>query len=518
MASYNARFPKANVLMSQSFWRSPRVWAALAVVILLVAGAWWWWQRDANDAPQYRLVKVERGPLTASVSATGTVNPVTSVQVGSQVSGQIKELMVDFNSTVKQRQLIARIDPETFEYRVRQAQADTEAARSSLNRAQVNLINVQRELNRAKELVARNFISPAELDSRQSAFDLAQAEVRTAQATVAQREASLASSRVDLARTEIRAPVDGVVIKRSVDVGQTVAASLQAPELFVIAKDLRDMQVETSIDEADVGRIRIGLKATFTVDAFPGRTFSGEVKQVRKAAQTVQNVVTYTALVSASNEQGLLMPGMTANVRIVTDTRESVLKVANGALRYRPPGEPATAPEPGKAGETKAAPATGGGGGGQGAQFRERLVNELKLDAGQQAALDPILAEMRNKFMGLRDLPEEARGKAAGAIRADVRARIEAILKPEQKTRYAEIVAEQAAARGGSGGNTRGRVWVADDGKPRALNVRVGLTDGTASEITGDGITEGMEVIIGTQGSTTSPAPAQKGAPPRMFF
>jgi HlyD family secretion protein len=493
---------------------------ALLVLALAIAGAVVWQQsRKADEAPRFRTVKVERGPITATVSATGTLNPVTSVQVGTQVSGQIKELFVDFNSVVKKGQLVARIDPETFEYRVRQAQADTEAARSALGRAQVSLINVQRELNRTKELVARNFVSPAELDARQSAFDLAQADVRNAQAVVAQREASLASARVDLGRTEIRAPVDGVVIKRSVDVGQTVAASLQAPELFVIARDLRDMQVDASIDEADIGRIRVGQRASFTVDSFPGRSFNGEVKQVRKAAQSVQNVVTYTVLITAANESGQLMPGMTANVRIVTDTRESVLKVANAALRFRPPGE-AAADKGGKAGDSKAADAKGapaaGGQAGQGAQFRERLVSELKLDADQQARLDPILADMRNKFMALREMPEEARGKMGAAIRAESRARIEDILRPEQKARYAEIVAEQA---GRSGGAASGRVWVLDNGKPKALNVRLGLTDGTATEVSGEGIAEGLEVLSGTQGAQASGggAPA-KGGPPRMFF
>ena len=173
-----------------------------------------------------------------------------------------------------------------------------------MGRAQVAQVIAERDLKRTKELVARNFVSPAELDRAQSTFDLAAAEVRTAQAIVQQRAAQLATARVDLSRTEIRAPVDGVVIKRSVDVGQTVAASLQAPELFIIAKDLRDMQVDTSIDEADVGRIKIGLRETFTVDAFPGRQFSGEVRSVRKAAQNVQNVVTYIAIISANNERG----------------------------------------------------------------------------------------------------------------------------------------------------------------------------------------------------------------------
>jgi HlyD family secretion protein len=490
--------------------------AALAVAV----GGYLWTQRGATDAPSFRTGKVERGPITATVSATGTLNPVTSVQVGTQVSGQIKELYVDFNSPVKKGQLIARIDPETFEYRVRQAQADTEAARSAQNRAQVSLVNTQRELNRTKELVARNFVSPAELDAKQAQFDLAQADVRNAQAVVAQREASLASARVDLGRTEIRAPVDGVVIKRSVDVGQTVAASLQAPELFIIAKDLRDMQVETSIDEADVGRIRIGQRASFTVDSFPGRNFNGEVRQVRKAAQNVQNVVTYTVLVTANNDAGQLMPGMTANVRIITDTRESVLKAPNAALRFRPPGATAAADRKGGSndggGVSKGAPAAGGAG--QGEQFRQRLVTELKLDAEQQARLDPILAETRNKFMAARELPEEQRGKALAAARSESRARIEDILRPEQKTRYAELVAEQAGRAGTTAGTmTRGRVWVLADGTPRAIEVRVGLTDGTMTEIAGDGIAEGTELLVGTIGASSGPAPA-KGGPPRMFF
>jgi HlyD family secretion protein len=418
---------------------------------------------------------------------------------------------------VKAGQLIARIDPETFQYRVRQNEADLEAARAAAGRAQVSLANAQRDLARTRELVAREFVSSADLDRAQSQFDLAKAELTSAQAVIAQRSAQLASARVDLGRTEIRAPVDGVVIKRSVDVGQTVAASLQAPELFVIARDLRDMQVETSIDEADVGRIRVGQRATFTVDAFPGRTFGGEVRQVRKSAQTVQNVVTYTVLVSAANADGQLMPGMTANVRIVTDTRDSVLKVANAALRFRPPGESAAAD--GKANEkandrTAEKAAAPSGGGGQLQQLRDRLVAELKLDAAQQARVQQVFDQARGRFMGLRDLPEEARAKAAATVRAEIRAAVEEILRPEQKARYAEIVAE-TSGRGGTA--ARGRVWVLAEGRPRAVDVRTGLTDGAATEVSGAGIDEGVEVIVGVQAPPT-PAPAAKALAPRMMF
>ena len=501
--------------------RSRQIIIVLGLLALAAGGAWWYFTRQP-DAPTYRTAKIERGPITATIASTGTLNPVTSVQVGTQVSGQIQQLFVDFNSPVKKGELIARIDPETFQYRVRQAEADLESSRSSVGRAQVAQVIADRDLKRTKELVARNFVSPAELDRAQSTYDLAAAEVRTAQAVVQQRAAQLATSKVDLSRTEIRAPVDGVVIKRSVDVGQTVAASLQAPELFVIAKDLADMQVDTSIDEADVGRVRIGLRATFTVDAFPGRQFSGEVRSVRKAAQNVQNVVTYIAIISANNDRGELLPGMTANVRIVTDTRDSVLKVPNAALRYRPPGESA-ADKSATKGEDKSksvqadASAKGGSGGGQMNQFRDRLMTELKLDADQQQRLEPIFAEMRNKFMGLRDLPEDARARQSAAIRADMRARVEEVLKPEQKTRYAEMLTEMSG-RAGSGQSTRGRIYLLEAGKPRAVDVRVGLSDGTNSEVSGDGVTEGAEAIIGQQGGPGSTPPAPKAGSPKMMF
>ncbi len=489
--------------------------AALIVLALAAAAAaYYWFTRVEQQAPTYRFAKVERGPLTAAVAASGTLNPVTSVQVGTQVSGQIKELFADFNSPVKAGQLIARIDPETFQYRVRQNEADLEAARAAAGRGQVALANAQRDLARTRELVAREFVSPADLDRAQAQFDLARAELNSAEAVVAQRGAQLASAKVDLARTEIRAPVDGVVIKRSVDVGQTVAASLQAPELFIIARDLRDMQVETSIDEADVGRIRVGQRATFTVDAFPGRTFHGEVRQVRKSAQTVQNVVTYTVLVSAANPDGTLMPGMTANVRIVTDTRESVLKVANAALRFRPAGESAAAAD-GKGNADKATPAAGNtAGGGQLQQLRERLTAELKLDQEQQARVQALVDQSRSRFTALRDLPEEARARAAATVRAELRAGIEEILKPEQKARYAEIMAETA---GRNTGAARGRVWVLAEGRPRAVDVRTGLTDGSSTEISGDGIEDGIEVITGAQ-SAPATTPAARTAAPRMFF
>lgn len=348
----------------------------LALAVLLAGAAYGGYRAFLAPAaaPAWKFANVERGPITASVSATGTLNPVVAVQVSSQISGQIREIFVDFNSLVKSGQLIARLAPETYEHRVNQAAADLEAARATqavqqaeIYRAQVNLADAERDLERKQTLVGKNFISPAELDKAKTVLEAARAQRRVVEAQaqnsaalVRQREAQLAQARVDLSRTEIRAPVDGIVIKRSVEPGQTVAASLQAPEMFVIAQNLTDMRVETAIDEADVGRLQVGQEATFTVDAFPGKRFKGSVTQVRKAAQVVSNVVSYTVVISASNPDLILLPGMTANVRIVTAQKDAVLKVANAALRFRPPaaeGEAKSAPagrRPGMGGRSNA--------------------------------------------------------------------------------------------------------------------------------------------------------------------
>lgn len=347
-----------------SWYKKKWVWLLLLVVLLAVGiGSAFWLKK--SDNPQYRTAKIERGTLTASVAASGTLAPVVSVQIGSQVSGQLKEVLVDFNSIVKKGDLIARIDPETFEYKVRQAQADLDAAkaqvltqqatiaaqRATLSQIQVSLADARRDLERKEQLQAKNFISGADVDKARATANALAEQVKAAQAqvevaianagnvaaVVKQREASLAQTRVDLERTAIRSPISGIVIKRSVDKGQTVAASLQAPELFIIAENLTEMRVDTAIDESEIGKIKLGQPASFTVDAFPGKTFEGKVQQIRKSALSVSNVVTYLVEVSAPNPDLLLLPGMTANVRVVTDVREGVLKVPNSALRFRPP-------------------------------------------------------------------------------------------------------------------------------------------------------------------------------------
>ena len=532
-------------------------WITTAVVIALAGGgAWWWTQRAKADDVTYRTAKLERGNLQATVSASGAVNPVKQVSVGTQVSGQIKELFVDFNSEVKAGQLIALIDPESFEYRVRSAQADVDSAsaavltaqaniaasNAAVSRAKVDMAEAQRDLDRQQSLVDKGFVAQSVADkarslvasnaetvkAAQAQLGVTQAQIKSAQANVQQRESALAQARIDLSRTKITSPVDGMVIKRAIEKGQTVAASLQAPELFVIAQNLSDMQVDASIDESDVGRIRNGQKASFTVDAFPGQTFDGEVRQVRKAALTVANVVTYVAVVAFTNTGGKLLPGMTANVRVITDQRQDVLKVPNAALRVRIAGvEPAAqgasdaassaasngsvlsaTAQAGQGVAQGGAPASGqgsGGGGGSGggpqAEFRNRLMTDLQLTADQLAKVDAIYAQARPQYGALRDMAAEDRTKARERITADTRAKIGDLLTAEQKPKYAALLADA-----GSRTSTRGRIYLQDaDGKPVATNVRLGVTDGTSTELlvqanspNADLLKEGALVVIGT--------------------
>jgi HlyD family secretion protein len=519
---------------------NPAKIAAVLVVVALAGGGWYWVdQRSGAGDTKYRLAKLERGPLQAVVVASGTLNAVTTVQVGSQVSGQILEIFADFNTQVKKDQVIAKIDPQSFELRVNQTRADVDAAKSAVavamsnlaaqkaevGRVKVALADAERDLNRKKMLVEKNFISPAELDKARTLYDstreqlkaveaqigVVESQITSAQATVKQREALLKQAQVDLERTIIRAPVNGTVILKNIDAGATVAASLQAPVLFTIAQDLRDMQVEAAIDEADVGRLRVGQQATFTVDAFPRRSFTGEIRQIRKSPVNVQNVISYTVVISAANPDQSLLPGMTANVRVVVDSRDNVLKVANAALRFRPAGSPEA--------KAEAQAAASGGGGGAAQQFRQRVYDELKPDEGQKAKLDQIFDDVRQKMMAMRDMPKDGdRRKAGERLRGDTRERVMAILNDTQKPIYERLLAEMSAARSGGAVAAPGRLWVpVAGGPPKAVDVRTGLTDGTSTEIMEGPLKEGDEVILGVG---EAPGAAKKsGGPagPRMF-
>ena len=512
--------------------------AFLAVLLAALAAGGWYWVQSRNDDGEvrYRLAKVERGALAAVVVASGTLNATTTVQVGSQISGQVKEIFADFNTAVKKDQVIARIDPSTFELRVNQARADLDSAQSavavarsnqaaaqaSLGQVKVTLADAQRDYERKKSLVDKNYISGAELDKAKTLLDstreqlkaveaqlsVSQAQIRSALAAVKQRESLLKQAEVDLERTVIRAPVDGTVILRNVDAGQTVAASLQAPVLFTIAQDLRDMQVEAAIDEADVGRLRTGMPATFAVDAFPRRNFAGEIKQIRKSPVNVQNVVSYTVVITAANPDLALLPGMTANVRIAVDQRANVLKVPNAALRFRPvgtvePRAPADAPQAAQQG------------GGQGVQeFRNRIVQELKPTETQKAQLDEIYNEARQKFARIRDMKGEGnRRKEVERIRGETNARIAEILTAEQRPAWERLLSE-AGSRGPA---SSGRVYVLEGGAPKPLEVRLGLSDGTSTQVL-SGLTENQEVIVGTAEARGAASGPGGGLPRARFF
>jgi len=297
-----------------------------------------------NGKVNYRAMKVERGAVQSLVTATGTLNALVTVQVGSQVSGRIMELKADFNSVVRKGQVVAHLDPALFEAQVEQARANLASSTANVERMRVAEAEAARALRRGKELFAQRLISESEREAAQSAFDSAVANVRSADAQREQAQASLNSATVNLEHTTIYAPVDGIVISRDVDVGQTVAASLQAPTLFTIAGDLRQMQVHSNISEADVGRIQVGQKATFSVDAFPERKFEGTLTQIRNSPTTVQNVVTYIGIIDVSNDDLALKPGMTATVSILAARRDGVLKLPNIALRFKPPTAAASAP------------------------------------------------------------------------------------------------------------------------------------------------------------------------------
>ena len=423
-----------------------------------------------NAEVRYATAAVDRGDVVEVVGATGTVQAVTTVQVGSQVSGTIQNLYADFNSTVKKGQVLARLDPSLFQARVEQARANLISARANLERSKAMVEDTRQKYERARELAAQNLLPQSDLDTARSNQDAAVAQVKASQAAVSQSVASLNQADVDMAHTVITSPIDGVVIARNVDVGQTVAASLQAPVLFVIANDLRNLQVNASIDEADVGRVQAGQEVEFRVDAYPDQTFPGRVQQVRLQPTTVQNVVTYNAIITVDNPQQRLMPGMTATVSIVVRRAEDVLRIPAAALRFRPEGFDASRrqrPRQGQEGGTAAAagpggrPERAGGAGGGGGQAGGRSWT-----GGGGRAAGPGNA-----------------GEAAGA------------------------------GNGGASGRPSLVFVLNEKGEPQPERVRLGISDGQFVEVR-QGVDEGTRVVTGTEAEGTRAGAPRPGASP----
>ena len=486
---------------------------AIGIIIIISAGGFLLYRWIGNGSNQkFRFVKVERGVVDLIVTATGQINPMINVLVGSQVSGTIKALYADYNSQVKEGQVIAQIDPAIFQAQVDQAKANVLNNQASLLNAQANLVKAEvavldakRNLDRNLPLVEKKVIAQATMDTAQANYDtavaqreVAKAQVESSKAQVEQAKAALIMAETNLRYATIRSPVNGTVISRNVDVGQTVAASLAAPTLFTIAKDLTKMQVDTNVSEADVGRITVGQDATFTVDAYAGRTFRGKVSEVRNAPIIVQNVVTYDVVIQVDNRDLKLKPGMTANVSVMIANREGVLKIPNAALRFRPQSAKQGGP-PEKGNERSAS---------AGRLLIERLTSELNLTPDQQSKLEMVLRSSRQEFQEISQKmkPEEARGR----IQSLIRQKISGILTEEQKLKLKEVSYSSQPDPG-----KPGKVWIlSPEGKPAPVSLVLGITDGTFSEVISGDLREGGEVIVEeVSGKKTQ---SQAGTPPLM--
>ena len=490
-----------------------RIAVAVAALALAAAGIWYWAQRDpAVENGGYRTAQVQRGDIRVAISATGTLAAISTVDVGSEISGRVTEVLVDFNDRVERGQVIARIDPSTYEAQIAQGAASVASARANLVGAQAALRNAQADYARKAQLVDQKLVARSDADLARAARDQAQAQVASAQAQINQQLASTQTTRLNLGRTVIRAPVDGVVLTRTVEPGQTVAASLQAPVLFQIAEDLSKMEIVLAIDEADIGQVKAGQSVSFNVDAFPDRQFRGVVQQVRLSATNTNNVITYPVVVTVDNADQALLPGLTVNAEIEVSRRENVLLVPNTALRFKPAEDDAAT-----AARTQAAPPTRGGG------MTDELpafAATLGLSAEQQSAFDAALAAIRERaaarqapqqqpgggaglFGGGRGGPPGAGGNRGGgnldgAMRQRMQERFaqqfsafRATLDEGQRQKWDAQVAALLTAR-------RAPLYKLAAGKPEETLVRVGASDGSNTEVSGN-IAEGDVVIIGSE-------------------
>jgi len=451
------------------------VWSGVLVAVVSGGVGYWRYSR-AHQAPdvQFKTVALEKRRIVGRITASGTLQATVTVQVGSQVSGRIQHLYKDFNSQVKKGELVATLDPSLFQAAVAQAEANYVSAKAGVAKAEATALDANRQYDRQKRLNAENLASISDMQAAETAAAVARAAIDVAKADVAQAAASLNQAKVNLSYTSIFSPIDGVVISRSVDVGQTVAASLQAPVLFTIAEDLRKMQVNTNVAEGDVGRLQSGMPVYFTVDAFPGQRFRGKISTIRNAAQTLQNVVTYDAVVDVDNSELKLRPGMTANATVSYAERNDVLGIPNAALRFKPPPEVA----------------------GSASAGTERTRPPRGAPAGSAAPLGS----------------EGARAPAGSASSGD---------GPEPPA-PPPIVG--AARRGNAQRDTSQdpkTIWVLRSGAAVPVTIHVGLSDGTNSELVDGEVKEGEQLIVDATvaGKTQTPptAPPGGGAVRRMF-
>jgi HlyD family secretion protein len=463
-----------------------------SAIVVIAAGGVWYFERGNSDTPQYQTTTVARGDLMQAVTAAGTLNPVLNVTVGCQVSGRISKLNVDFNSPVTNGQLIAEIDPRTYLAQVDQASAD-------LANARANLELQQAQAQRSAELFTNKLISGSDYDTAIATRDEGQAMVLI-------KQASLTNALANLGYCKVYSPVDGTVISRNVDVGQTVAASMSAPVLFQIANDLAKMQIDANVSEADIGSVEEGQNVSFSVDAFPDRKFAGKVRQIRNSPTTVQNVVTYDVVIEVGNPDLKLRPGMTANASLITAERSGVLKIPNAALRFRPPDSANKENKPAATNATQAVKT----GGTNGTQVAANTAPPLTGNEPPEE-LQKRVGEMRARG---EEIPAEIRAKLRELYQSGALQRPGGGFGPGGGGSF--------GARGGGGGfGSRGSqsssrtvyILAADKNSgnpaPQAVSVKTGISDGTSTEIT-DGLKEGDTVIIGIkfpQAAAATPPP-----------
>jgi len=482
-------------------WIRRGVWA-LAIVVLVAGALYWRAQGRANAAPRYVTAPVERGDLEVTVTATGTLSALDTVEVSSEVSGRVAEVLVDFNDRVRKGQPLAVLNPEQAQARAQEAAAQVEAARAGVGKARATAEEARRKFDRAQELAKAGLLSKDDLDTAQATARRAEADVASAAAQTTVASANLDDSRSALRKTTVVSPIDGIVLSRTVEPGQTVAASLQAPVLFTLARDLRQMKLVVAIDEADVGKVHEVDPATFTVDAYPGRTFPSRVDSLRNVAKTDQNVVTYEAVLAVDNHDLALRPGMTATANIVTEEKHGVLTVPNAALRFTPPD--VLAQENGARGGlfipgvTRGNPfgrGPGGRGQGQQGQGGQQGAGARQGQPGGGAPGATAPGAPRGANAGPAEGRRGAGGSSAGRRGAGGGA---APAGGEAGTRGAfggrgAGGGAGAAGRGGFGGGSR--VWVLRQEKPEAVWVQTGSTDGRYTEILGDALHAGDEVL-----------------------
>ena len=514
--------------MSQPRRRSPlpvrKIVIAVAVVALLGIGWYSWNKRQSASADAaYRTETVQQGDIRVAISATGTLSAISLVTVGSQISGQVTAVLADFNSPVKKGDVLAEIDPSTYEAQLEQGNAQIASARASLAQAQATLKNAELDYRRKTDLGKQKLVSQGDVDQARATYEQARAQVNSAQAQIRQQTASLKNTQVNIGRSIIRSPVDGVVLTRKIEPGQTVAASFSAPELFTIAEDLSKMKIELAVDESDIGQVKQGQSVSFSADAFPDRQFKGVVDQVRLSATTSNNVVTYPVVVTVDNSDGTLLPGLTVNAEIEVSKRSDVLKLANAALRFKPAeGSPLAALQEGGQGTQ----ANGRNGAGM-SEDLQALAATLSLNAQQQAAFDAALEEMKQRqaermakaqgaqtqqgnrlFAGGPPRMGGGQGSGDASMQAQMRARMRDRFN-QQFGAFRDSLDDGQRAKWDSARDAqltakRVTVYKLVDGKPQLAMARLGASDGSATEISGRDIAEGDVIIAGERSATES--------------